>query len=343
MIPNLPRELLWRDKTDMTEFMSEELSNTVISVFNFAKTRITISLGSEMMLNLYNEAFYLCTRFVYEHDAAANPKSYREMIIDDLGKKELAEHVILIMFMILMLQPDKSKDVLLFADKLQKQYLQDTPFKILNWIHKVFKPRNNNASFTLKPCPYPADMLKNIYIDWCQITQGFSKHVIIDILDLWDDDIEKGKVIRLIEQAYTLCLPILKDEKLADRADKEFFTQQENNYKITKGAFNTNIAKGGRPVSKSLDELFTDKCSLVLRSHLINVVRMLKGKDAVFTLRVAASEDVGLIKKMPSYSKAKECFPNIGASSNYYRQRGNRMEKNEIEYYKSLLIPKDDK
>jgi len=232
MIPNLPRELLWRDKTDMSEFMSEELGNTVISAFNFAKSRIVISLGSKMMLRLYNEGFYLSTRVVYEHGAAANPESYKDMIIGDLGKKELAEHVILIMFMILTLQPDKSKEILLFTDKLQKQYLQDTPFKLLNWIHKVFKPRKNKASFTLKPCPYPAYILKNFSIDWCQITQGFSKHVIIDMLDLWQENNERGKVLRLIEQAYTSCY-LSKEEKTVDTTDETFFAQQMRIYNMT--------------------------------------------------------------------------------------------------------------
>lgn len=342
MIPNLPRELLWRDRTELSEFMSEEFGNTVISAFNFAKSRITISLGAEMMLKLYNEAFYLSTRVVYEHGAAANPESYKDMIIGDLGKKELAEHVILIMFMILTLQPDKSKEILLFTGKLQKQFLPDTPFKLLNWIHKVFKPRKNNASFTLKPCPYPADILRKSSIDWCRITQDFSKHIIIDVLDLWADDIEKGKVIRVIEQAYKSCLPILKEE-FADRVDKDFFIQQKNIYMVTNEIVKTNSDKGGRPESKSLDELFTESCSPVQQERLIRIVRSQTGKEAVFTLRVAALPDVGLIKMVPSYSKAKEFFPNIGANSNYYRQKGIPMNENEIEHYKRLLIPKDGK
>ena len=160
---------------------------------------------------------------------------------------------------------------------------------------------------------------------------------------MWDDDIEKGKVIRLIEQAHTSCLPILKDEEHADRADKEFFIHQKNIYVVTNEIGKTNSDKGGRPESKSLDELFTESCSPFQRERLIEVVKSQIGKEAVFTLRVATLADVGLIKMVPSYSKAKEFFPNIGASSNYYRQKGLPMNDNEIEYYKRLLIPEDSK
>ena len=343
VIPNLPRELLWTDRKDFSEFLSEDISSEVVSNIFLSKSHITKKLGTTTMLKLFNEAFYLSTRIVYEHDAEALPETYAKMILNDLENQEWVEYVILIMFLILTSQKDKSKEILIFVDKLQKQYLPDMPFKLVNIVNKVFKPRKNNKGYGLKPCPYPTDILKNLHLDWCQITQGFSKHVIVGVLDLWDQDNEKAKIIRLIEQAYTSCSFELKDVVFADKADKEFFTHQKIVYKAANDDADANTGKSGRPVSKSIEELFTDNCSTVQRTHLINVVRSLKGKEAVYTLRVAALEDVGLIKEMPSYSKAKECFPNIGASSNYYRQKGNIMEENEKEYYKRLLMPKSSR
>lgn len=344
VIPNLPRELLWTDRKDFSEFLSEDLSREVVSNIFIAKSHITKKLGVATMLKLFNEAFYLSTRIVYENDDKVLPENCVNIIIDDLGNKEWAKYVILIMFMVLTLQRDKSKEVLLFVDKLQKQYLPDTPFRLLNIvINKIFK-KWKEKGYRLPPCPYPADILQGINLDWGQITQGFSKHVIIGVLDLWNSDKEKGKVIRLIEQAYnTSCVPVLKDENLADRADEEFFTQQKFYYNVPNDEDMTKNAKGGRPESKSLDELFTESCSPAQREKLIDVVRSLIGKEAVYTLRVAALADVGMIKKVPSYSKAKEAFPNIGASSNYYRQKEIPMNENEIEHYKRLLIPKDSK
>ena len=343
VIPKLPRELLWTDRKDFSEFLSEDISSEVVSNIFLTKSHITKKLGTTTMLKLFNEAFYLSTRIVYEHDAESLPETYAKMILDDLENQEWVEHVILIIFLVLTLQRDKSKEVLLFIDKLQKQYLPDTPFRIINIVNKVFKPWKKKTGYRLKPCPYPADMLKNFSLDWCQITQGFSKHVIIDVLDLWDDDNEKGKVIRLIEQTYTSCLPILKNEEIVDRADKEFFTQQKIIYKAANEIGKTISDKGGRPESKSLDELFTESCSPAQRARLIEVVKSQIGKEAVFTLRVAALADVGLLKMLPSYSKAKESFPNIGASSNYYKQKGIPMNENEIEHCKRLLFPQKSK
>lgn len=59
MIQNLPRELLWADKADISDFMSDKLGNKVISTFSLAKPRITINLSADTMIMLYNEAFYL--------------------------------------------------------------------------------------------------------------------------------------------------------------------------------------------------------------------------------------------------------------------------------------------
>ena len=243
VIPNLPRELLWTDRKDFSEFLSEDISSEVVSNIFLSKSHIAKKLGTTTMLKLFNEAFYLSTRIVYEHDAEALPETYAKMILDDLENQEWVEYVILIMFLILTSQKDKSKEILIFVDKLQKQYLPDMPFKLVNIVNKVFKPRKNNKGYGLKPCPYPADMLKNFPLDWRQITQGFSKHVIVGVLDLWDQDNEKGKIIRLIEQAYTSCSFELKDDVFADRTDKEFFTQQKHSINMANDNLDVNFGK----------------------------------------------------------------------------------------------------
>lgn len=233
VIPNLPRELLWTDRNDFSDFLSEELCSEIVSNIFLTKSHITKKLGITTMLKLFNEAFYLSTRIVYEHDAESLPETYAKMIMDDLENQEWVEHVILIMFLVLTLQRDKSKEVLLFVDKLQKRYLPEIPFRIINIVNKVFKPWKKKMGYRLKPCPCPADILQNSPLDWRQITQNFSKHVIIGVLDLWDDDNEKGKVIRLIEQAYTSSYQNLaREDEQSDKVDDAFFTGQKNLYKV---------------------------------------------------------------------------------------------------------------
>lgn len=340
MIKNLPRELLWANKTDISELMSDKLGKEVVSTFSFAKSRIAISLSAETMLMLYNEAFYLSTRVVYEHDAEARPEAYIKGLLADWGDQEMVNHVIFLMFTVLMLQSDKSKEVLQFTDRLQKEHLSQMPFHILNWFNKVFKPRKNRVDLLLKPCPYPPEWLHDFDLDWNKITMGFSKRVIIDLLDLWSCDNEKGKVIRLIDNAYKLCRPVSVNEELADTVDDEFITQQKNLYNVVNGVKKMYICKGGRPESKSLDELFTDTCLPAQRIKLITIVKSLKGKAAVFALRVAALPEVGMIKQVPSYSKAREYFPNIGAQSGYYKYKDKKMvmDYDEIEQYKRMLF-----
>ena len=139
VIPNLPRELLWTDRKDFSDFLSEELSSEIVSNIFLTKSRITKKLGVTTMLKLFNEAFYLSTRIVYEHDAESLPETYAKMIRDDLENQEWVEHVIFIMFFVLTLQRDKSKEVLLFVDKLQKRYLPEIPVTIQRFVYPAYK------------------------------------------------------------------------------------------------------------------------------------------------------------------------------------------------------------
>ena len=341
MILNLPKKLLWTDRTNISEFLSNELGSDVISCISFAYSRITTALDAKTLLMLYNEAFYLSTRIVYEQDSEASPDTYMEKIKNDMDNEELSKYIIIIMYTVLFLQSNKSNEVLQFLDKLQIKYLPQAPFRIMKYINNVLRLKIKRPDFMLKPCPCPANKLDDI--DWNIVTQEFSKQVIIDILDLWEYDNDKGMVIRQIEKAYTSCLPILKDNDRTDKADEEFFTQYKNLYKVTNGKKPVNADKGGRPEGKSLDELFTETCSPAQRDRLIEVVSLLKGKEAAFALRVAALEDVGVIKQVPSYSNAKKRFPNIGASSGYHKYKDEefQMKESEIEYYKRLLIPSE--
>lgn len=292
VIPNLPKELLWTDKKDFSDFLSDELSSEVVSNIFLAKSRMTKQLGATAMLRLFNEAFYLCTRIIYEQNAESMPETYIKMIKDDLVEDEWVEHVILILFVILMQQREKSEEVLQFADKLQKQYLPDIPFRIMNIVNKMFKPWKKKMGYRLKPCPHPADILKNVPLDWCQITQNFSKHIIISVLELWDNDSEKGKVIKLIEQAYTSCLPSLKDEELTDVADKEFFIQLDNIYKATDDVVEVNAG-----TNKPHSSCFRHSSKFVKETVKKLVQESYTGKNVDLVLIEIVLFDHGLLTK----------------------------------------------
>ena len=220
---------------DISEMKSNKLRKQLDGMVSQDQTMnfgLWSELDKEDMLNLYNEAFYLCTRIVYEHDADASPDTYLEDVKSKLGD-ERAYFIAFLMFYILILQSDKSEEVVLFTDKLQKAFLLHWTSKISNLINKIFKPRKNNVEFRLKPYPNSANELQNIPLDWYRITKGFSKQIIVELLDLWESDNEKGKVIRLIEQAYMSSLPMTKENESENKADEAFFTQQKNLYKET--------------------------------------------------------------------------------------------------------------
>ncbi len=334
MIANLPKELLWTDKKDIKDFKSDMIFNSVESALSLINVLKSEQLDGNTKLRIYNEAFYLSTRVVYEHDDKANPEAYIEKIMTDLGDKELADHVIRLMLLVLLLQSDRSKEIEMFTEKLQKQYLHSIILRIVNHGNRVIKPTEKRGDCVLRPCPYSADKLQKIQLDWLKITQFFSKHIIIELLDLWDSEDEKGKVIRLIEKAYMSSQPVTKEDEVIDKVDEAFFIQQKNLYRVA----NKDVDKGGRPKSLSLDELFTETCTPAQMKKLKDFVGKQKGKKAVHALRVAAFPEGGIIKQVPSYSSAKKSFCNIGASSNYYIQLRNKIPEDEIEYYKRILL-----
>lgn len=342
MIPKLPRQLLWSDKRDISEYMSDELGNEIVSAFSFAKSRITTTLAPQTLLNLYNEAFYLSTRVVYEHDESARPEIYMAEILKDEIDEELAKHVILVMYMVLLLQFDKSKEILHFIDELQKEYLTDTPFFIAKWLHKGIVRIKKSVGYKLVPRPASPSELQKESIDWNLITQGFSKQIIVELLDLWDREEDKGRIIRLIEYACISSHNSTNDDEV-NKADETFFAEQKKKYNVVNDYKEEFVGNRGRPESEPLDELFTESCTHAQKERLKNFVAKRIGKEAVFALRVAALPEVGLIRQVPSYSSAKKSFPNIGAPSGYYKYKDEKfvMSEKEIRYYKSKLILPD--
>ena len=294
--------------------MPFELGNRVEPLISLAKTGMKFAIDGKTMLMLYNEAFYLSTRVVYEHDANARPEAYMEKIIDNIGNKEWSKLVIFIMFVIITLQANQPNEVQEFVDKLQKTYFPQTPFKIVNsvnkmpsWmtniLRKLFMLKKFETDFRLKPCPYPADKLKGI--DWNIITQGFSKHVIIDILDLWDNDNEKGKVIRLIENAYTSHQPELDDKETKEKADGVFFTQQKNLYNETKIVIAT---------KDDIEKCFRYNPSDYEKESIMMVVKkFFLGKPSNLALIETVLFDHGLLKTRDNHTPLVKILKDWGA------------------------------
>ena len=229
MIPHLPKELLWSDKTDISEFMSDKLGNNILSTYNLSKSRITTKLDSQTLLLIYNEAFYLCTRIVYERDAKARPEAYMEVILSDVGSQELADQVALLMYLILVQQSDKSEAILRFIDLWLNKYIPSFPLKIAATINKYIKPQKHNDTLSLKPRPWPARILQKQSIQWDIITNGFSKQLVNEIIQLWTDENDKALVIKFIEQAYN-SRHSSNDEVNPKIVDDVFFTRLKNIY-----------------------------------------------------------------------------------------------------------------
>lgn len=342
MIQNLPRQLLWFDKRDISEFLSDELGNEIVSAFSFAKSHITTTLAPKTMLKLFNEAFYLSTRVVYEHDENARPEIYMAEILKDEIDEELVEHVILIMYMVLLLQSDKSKETLSFIDKLQKEYLTDTPFLIAKWLHKGIVRIKKSVGYKLVPRPASPGELQKNPIDWCVILQGFNKRVIVELLNLWERNNERGKIMRLIELAFFSSQDLPKGEEIAD---EEFFIQQKNLYYVVNDE-EDNVAKGRRLTASFADQLFFHNNHFVRDVVKTIVEKYYREKAVNLALIEIVFCDHELIKNRENHTALVEILISWGAlrddldvklAANSMSQKINDINKKEGMTYKPYI------
>lgn len=297
MIKNLPRQLLWTDMTNNSEVKSNKLCKLLDAALSLdpKNSKLLSDLGEEKVLLLYNEAFYLSTRVVYEHDAEACPDIYMNEIIADLGDIKLAKSVVLCMFYVLLAQPETTDEVILFTDKLQKKYLTHSSSQFLNWYNKRFKPGKNNVGFRLKPCPFPADKLQDFHLDWSEITHGYSKKIINEILDLWESEEERNKVKRLIVHART------------------------SNQIVVQSRTNNDIPKNHKQPRNNIREYIKDSArtdEIIAKLHYLIGN---KAKTAAIQIIIEAMW-IDLLD-MPSAPSVKEEFHSIACSKSYINRK----------------------
>lgn len=345
MIPNLPRQLLWTDKKDISEFLSDEFGNEIVSAFSFAKSRITVTLAPNTLLKLYNEAFYLSTRVVYEQDENARPDIYMAEILKDEIDEELAEHVILVMYMVLLLQSNKSKTILHFIDELQKEYLTDIPFLIAKWLHKGIVRIKKDVGYKLHklhPRPTSAGELQKNPINWHELSQGFNKRVIVELLNLWESKNERGKIIGLIEFAFISSQNLPKGEEIADEV---FFIQQKNLYCVINDE-NDNITKVRNLTTSFAEQLFTHNNSFVRNVVKTIVEKYYRDKAVNLALIEIVLCDHELIKNRENHTALVEILISWGAlrdnldvklTANSMSQKINYINKKEGTTYKPYI------
>lgn len=228
MKPKLPRALLWRDKNTMDEMLKEPFGGQLYHIFMSLSrsTRMRFSIAFHMII--LNEVFYQCTRVTYEKAPDAQVRDYAADIKANVGGLQGPTRMVLtLMLYLLIVQSDKSEEVRIFIERLKQyhnkpgQYYLDLQAEECYLLS--FPYENNNQGFFLIPEPCRAEDIEGMVIDWQEVTRGYSKQMIRDVLMLWHNSREQGIVLRMIEQAFHKRMLSLFDKKTEDDADDEYF------------------------------------------------------------------------------------------------------------------------
>jgi hypothetical protein len=169
----------------------------------------------------------------YEKDPDAMVRTYAADIKANVGGLQITTRMVLMLMMyLLMAQSNRSDEIGIFIGRLKLYYKvprqYDLDLHAEECFLESFPYTNGDEGFLLTPEPCPADDLEGMVIDWQEVTRGYSKQMIRDVVILWHNCREQVKVLEMIEHSFRKRdLKLFKDTP-EDVADDEFFSVYRN-------------------------------------------------------------------------------------------------------------------
>lgn len=202
MVPIVPRIFLWTDKEDLTDFFHlDEVNEEFYDVL--CELKDATQLGDIDEVKLFNEVYYQATRIVFERPMPDDLPRYILDIKGNVGKEISAELVMTMVYHLLILiritdRPINKFYISLIRDKLYRS-IYWKPFK---HCFEKLKKEGKHLSYTFKPCPYPANVIRyNCIISWDVITNDYELSYIETVMNLWEDIREKYTLATMIESS----------------------------------------------------------------------------------------------------------------------------------------------
>ena len=137
MIPNLPRPLLWTEKSSLEAFVEDDYINMAFYNIFLMHPYGFLSL-KKGMLRVFNEVYYLLTRIYYEKPKPEDYPRYVSEINEDFGW-DIGVDLIMTMIVhyIDLRDATPSTRISVFVDYIRRE-LEKSP--VWEWFLKVTKP-----------------------------------------------------------------------------------------------------------------------------------------------------------------------------------------------------------
>lgn len=196
--PKLPRYLLWEDKETEKDFLNDPFEKKILILLKEASEKNTSLFFPHLVI--LNEAFYQCTRIVYENESVPNIEALELDIKANLGLHYFSKWVFKMMYAILASRKNNSKEVIHYMESFDVfNFMMNDSRVYLNYIKKV-KNNRNKQFVDLSPRPCAVSELKFQSIFWEEVTCNFNDSTIRAVLNLWSDPLDKLDVLDLIEK-----------------------------------------------------------------------------------------------------------------------------------------------
>ncbi len=197
MKPNLPRQLLWTEVRTMDEFINDDITNHGLYHIVKELPQELFPEGSDIV-ELFNEVYYMMTRFYYEEPKTGEYREYQKTIINDLKWNGCSDLVLIMMytyFRFKELQPKPAVHAFLKYMKVNFGWSEYWPF-FINYTSSIL--RYPPSKFDPKvPHPVPAKELIGVKLDFEKITCSHNFEAIQEIVNLWTDE-DSRKIIAKI-------------------------------------------------------------------------------------------------------------------------------------------------
>ena len=208
--------------------LKEPFGGQLFHMFMTMSHNLRMRYSRAFHLPILNEVYYQCTRVVYERDPDAKVREYAADIKANVGGLQTTTRMVMTLMMyLLMAQSNRSLEVGTFLGRLKLYYKSPQQYYLAlqeeEAYAEAFISTNNDEGFFLTPEPCNAEELEGMVIDWQEVTRGYSKQMIKEVLMLWHGLYEQKKVLAMIEESFQKRdLSLFKDEP-EDVADDEFF------------------------------------------------------------------------------------------------------------------------
>ena len=187
MIPNLPRPLLWTEKSSLEAFVEDDYINMAFYNIFLMHPYGFLSL-KKGMLRVFNEVYYLLTRIYYEKPKPEDYPRYVSEINEDFGW-DIGVDLIMTMIVhyIDLRDATPSTRISVFVDYIRRE-LEKSP--VWEWFLKVTKPIPRRGKFAINPKhpnPVSPSEVEGLDIDWQSLTDDYAAERIGEVLALWSN------------------------------------------------------------------------------------------------------------------------------------------------------------